>query len=122
MESMTTWSFSIHRPVFRQCTKMLKIFCHNLSWSCTTLQALVSTQMGLIAHQCLVIRVTAAYRAEGSRTAGCARQCVACEPLVGLGCCSQALAPCSLEVPIFSRLAMFQAPSLSQGIAHFFCS
>lgn len=27
--------FSVHRSVFRQCIKMQKIICHNLSWHCT---------------------------------------------------------------------------------------
>ena len=42
--------FAVHRTVFSQYLKMHKLICHNLSWHCT----LVSALMGLVAHWCLV--------------------------------------------------------------------
>lgn len=122
MESMTTWFcffFSIHRTVFRQCTKMFKIICHNLSWCCTTLYALVSTQMGLIAHWCLV--TTEWQLCTGWRALQAVPSCVCpVSHRLEMAAVVKLLTLHSVWVPVFSRLAIFQATSLSQAVAHFF--
>lgn len=46
--------FALHRIVFSQYIEICTLLCLNLSWHCTVPHVLISVQIGLIAHWCLI--------------------------------------------------------------------